>query len=172
MPWYLYLVGIAAGFLAGFINTLAGSGSLITLPVLILMGLPANIANGTNRIGIVLQNVVAVGSFKQQRVLDVRGGLILAIPTAAGAILGAQIAVNLNEQMMQRTIAVLMIVMLVVMLVRPKRWLEGKPEGVQQTLDWKKVILFFAIGVYGGFIQLESVSCFSSAWSWAQATTW
>ena len=52
MAWYLYTAIIAAGFLAGFINTLAGSGSLVTLPLLIFIGLPANVANGTNRVAI------------------------------------------------------------------------------------------------------------------------
>ena len=66
MDWYLYIAVIVAGFVAGFINTLAGSGSLITLPLLIFLGLPANIANGTNRIAILLQNAVAIKSFHQQ----------------------------------------------------------------------------------------------------------
>ncbi|GAB4534558.1 MAG: sulfite exporter TauE/SafE family protein [Anaerolineae bacterium] len=153
MAWYLYLAVIAAGFAAGFINTLAGSGSLITLPLLIFLGLPANVANGTNRVGILLQNVVAVGSFRQQRVLDLRGGLLLSIPAIIGSVLGAQIAINLNEEMMRRTIGALMIVMLIVILIRPKRWLEGRGEVENQRLTWVQVLIFFAIGVYGGFIQ-------------------
>ena len=153
MAWYLYLAVIAAGFAAGFINTLAGSGSLVTLPLLIFLGLPANVANGTNRIGILLQNVVSVGAFRQQKVLDWRGGLLLAIPAVVGSVIGAQIAVNLDEQMMRRAIGALMVVMLVVILVRPNRWLEGRPGAAHQRLDWKQALIFFAIGVYGGFIQ-------------------
>ncbi|HJS28417.1 MAG TPA: TSUP family transporter, partial [Anaerolineales bacterium] len=64
---------IVAGFLAGFINTVAGSGSLITLPLLIFLGLPASVANGTNRVGVLFQNVVAMGSFRKSGVLDLRG---------------------------------------------------------------------------------------------------
>jgi uncharacterized membrane protein YfcA len=153
LAWYLYLAVIAAGFVAGFINTLAGSGSLVTLPLLIFLGLPANVANGTNRIGILLQNVVGVGSFRQQKVLDIRGGLMLAAPAVVGSILGAQIAVNLDEQMMRRTIGVLMIVMLVVILIRPRRWLEGRGEVMDGRPAWTQLLIFFAIGVYGGFIQ-------------------
>ena len=153
MGWYFYPAAIAAGFLCGFINTLAGSGSLVTLPLLIFMGLPANVANGTNRIGIVFQNIVAVGSFRQQRVLDLRGGLILAIPASVGSMVGAQIAVNLDEQMMRRTIGALMVVMLVVILLQPKRWLEGRTDRQRHTVDWLQMALFFAIGIYGGFIQ-------------------
>jgi uncharacterized membrane protein YfcA len=150
LPWYLYLAVIAAGFAAGFINTLAGSGSLITLPLLIFLGLPATVANGTNRVAILMQNVVGVSSFRQQKVLDVRGGLMLAAPATVGAIIGAQIAVNLNEEVMRIVIGALMVVMI---LIRPKRWLEGRSEAVDHRFTWLQLLIFFAIGVYGGFIQ-------------------
>lgn len=153
MAWYLYLAVVAAGFAAGFINTLAGSGSLITLPLLIFLGLPANVANGTNRVGILLQNAVAVSSFRRQKVLDLRGGLMLSAPAVLGSILGAQIAVNLDEQTMRRTIGALMVVMLILMLARPNRWLEGRTQMISQRPAWTQLLVFFAIGMYGGFIQ-------------------
>jgi uncharacterized membrane protein YfcA len=153
MEWYLYPAVIAAGFACGYINTLAGSGSLITLPLLIFLGLPANVANGTNRVAILLQNVVAVSSFRQQKVLDVRRGLILAVPAVIGGVIGAQIAVNLDEEMMRRVIGVLMVVMLIIILVRPKRWLEGRPEMLGRHPGWMQLVIFFFIGIYGGFIQ-------------------
>ena len=153
MEWYIYPLVVGAGFLAGFINTLAGSGSLVTLPALIFAGLPANVANGTNRVGIVLQNVVGVSGFRQQKMLDLRGGLMLTVPAIIGSIIGAQIAVNLDEVTMRRTIGALMVVMLAVILVRPKRWLEGKPSLARQHLNWQQWLIFFLIGIYGGFIQ-------------------
>ena len=153
MTWYLYLAVIAAGFGAGFINTLAGSGSLITLPLLIFLGLPANVANGTNRVGVVFQNLVSVGSFRQNNMLDMRGGVILSIPAIVGSVIGAQIAVNLDEQLMRRTIGALMVVMLIIMFVRPNRWLRGHPEAMKQRPGLVQIIIFFAIGIYGGFIQ-------------------
>ena len=112
LDWYIYPAIIGAGFIAGFINTLAGSGSLVTLPLLIFLGLPANVANGTNRVGVLLQNVVAVDSFHRQKVMDWRRGLTLSLPAIVGSIIGAQIAVNLDETMMRRTIGALMVVML------------------------------------------------------------
>lgn len=153
MEWYIYLLTIAAGFAAGFINTLAGSGSLITLPLLIFIGLPANVANGTNRVAILLQTMVAVDKFRRDKVLDVRRGLRLAAPAIVGAILGAQIAVNLNEEVMETVIGILMVVMLGVVLVRPKRWLTGRPEMLGRQPGWLQVVVFFLIGIYGGFIQ-------------------
>ena len=153
MAWYLYLAVVAAGFGAGFINTLAGSGSLITLPLLIFLGLPANVANGTNRVAILAQNLVTVNSFSRQKVLDWRGGLQLAAPAVIGSLIGAQIAVNLNEEMMRRAIGVLMIIMLIVILVNPKHWLQGKFEKMSGNITWQLALTFFGIGLYGGFIQ-------------------
>ncbi len=153
MAWYLYLAVVAAGFTAGFINTLAGSGSLVTLPLLIFIGLPANVANGTNRVAILLQNVVGASSFRQQKALDVRGALMLGIPAVAGSIVGANIAVNLNEEVMRRVIGVIMVVMLFVILLRPKRWLQGELRSMAGWPRGWQLGLFFLIGMYGGFIQ-------------------
>lgn len=153
MDWYVYPLVIAAGFAAGFINTLAGSGSLITLPLLIFLGLPANVANGTNRVAVLLQTVVAVGKFRRDGQLDFRRALILAVPAVLGAVAGAQIAVNLNEQVMRTVIGILMVIMLLVLLVRPKRWLVGRPEMVDRNPGWLQMVVFFGIGMYGGFIQ-------------------
>lgn len=149
----LYALVLAAGFAAGLINTLAGSGSLITLPVLILLGLPATVANGTNRVGVILQNVVAGASFRRSKVLDMRGALLLSIPAVIGSLLGAQIAVNLDEALMQRVIGAVMVLMLFVILLRPERWLQGKLQTLPGGFNWQQGIALFAIGVYGGFIQ-------------------
>ena len=153
MPWYFYLLLTGAGFLAGVINTLAGSGSLITLPVLIFLGLPATIANGTNRVGVILQNIVAGLSFSRSRVLDLRGALILSVPAVFGSLLGASIAVNLNEELMERVIGAVMVLMLFVMWLRPQQWLEGKVLSLEKTISWQQAVVLFVIGVYGGFIQ-------------------
>jgi len=74
MDWYIFPLIVAAGFLAGFINTLAGSGSLITLPLLIFAGLPANVANGTNRVAVLMQTAVAVKRFRKSGTLDLKRG--------------------------------------------------------------------------------------------------
>jgi uncharacterized membrane protein YfcA len=153
MDWYILPIIVAGGFAAGFINTLAGSGSLITLPLLIFAGLPANVANGTNRVAVLLQTAVAVNRFRQSGTLDLRRGLQLTAPAIFGAILGAQIAVNLNDQAMKTVIGGLMVAMLVVVLVRPKRWLVGRPEMLMQRPGWLQLVIFFLIGIYGGFIQ-------------------
>lgn len=152
MDWYYYPLLIAGGFACGFINILAGSGSLITLPILIFIGLPVNVANGTNRVAILFQNIVGVARFRQSKMLDLKHGLALAIPAVFGAIAGAQIAVNLNERAMEITIGGLMIVMLVTLFIKPKRWLEGKGGNIK-SMGISQAAIFFLIGLYGGFIQ-------------------
>jgi len=151
--WLLYAAVVMAGFAAGFVNTLAGSGSLITLPLLIFMGLPATVANGTNRVAILAQNIVAVSSFRRQNVLDWRNGLALAGPAALGAFLGARIAVSLDNLMLERVIGALMVTMIGVILARPRRWLQTYPAERHPHSTPVSLLTFFAIGVYGGFIQ-------------------
>jgi uncharacterized membrane protein YfcA len=154
MEWYIYPAVIIAGFLAGFINTIAFSGSLITLPLLIFLGLPANIANGTNRVAILMQTAVGVGTFRQEKQLKLKKGFILAIPAILGAIIGAQIAINLDENLLRKTIGALMAVMLIILIIKPKRWLEGRPElNNRKNLSLSQIAAFFAVGLYGGFIQ-------------------
>jgi uncharacterized protein len=142
------------GFAAGFINTLAGSGSLLTLPILILLGLPANVANGTNRVGVVMQNIVAVATFRQRGALPLAGSWKLIVPSVAGAVLGAGLAVDLDEALLRRTIGVLMIVLIVVMLLKPERFIAEHLAPREPRL-FVEVPLFFVIGIYGGFIQVS-----------------
>lgn len=151
--WYTYIAVILAGVGAGFINTLAGSGSLITLPLLIFLGIPPTVANGTNRVGVLFQNIIATESFRRQKVLDARGAIILSIPAIFGSLLGAQIAVNLDETTMRRVIGMLMVAMLVVIIVQPKKWLHGELDRMEKRPSWWQLLLFFVIGIYGGFIQ-------------------
>lgn len=147
------LLLIVIGFLAGFINTFAGSGSLLSLYFLMFLGLPANVANGTNRIAILLQNIVGVSSFYKAKVLDVKTGLQYGLYALIGSLLGAQIAVELNDEIMEKVIGGLFIVMFIIVLLRPNAWIKGKAGNVKQLPNYVQFIIFFLIGIYGGFIQ-------------------
>jgi uncharacterized protein len=149
------------GFAAGFVNTIAGSGSLLTVPMLILLGLPANVANGTNRVGVTFQNMVAVAAFMRHGAIDYRGVWRLLVPSVLGGIVGAQLAVDLDEALLREVIGALMIGLLVVMLVQPERWLAA-PGARRRARLWLELPVFFAIGIYGGFIQI-GVGIFLSA---------
>lgn len=153
MEWYLYPLLIIAGMLAGFINTLAGSGSLITLPLLMFMGLPANVANATNRIGIFLQSAVGAASFRQSKVFEYREGLWFALPATFGSFIGAIAAVKLNSDIMEIIIGGLLLFMFFMVLYKPEKWISEKAGKIEGRPKLWQLIIFFLIGIYGGFIQ-------------------
>ena len=145
---------IVSGALVGFINTLAGGGSIISLSVLMMLGLPATVANGTNRIAIAVQTLTAVSSFKQQKVLEVKKGISLAIPAIVGSVIGAWIAVDINEVIFEKAIAVVMILMLVFILYKPQSWIKERTDLTSKKLTFWQILIFFLIGIYGGFIHV------------------
>ena len=149
-----WLIFILAGVFTGIINTLAGSGSLITLPIFILIcGLPAPVANGTNRIGVLVQGLVGIRGFWKHGQLPLQGVGWLLVPTIIGASLGAWVAVDLNEQAMNTAIGILMVFMLVVMLINPKRWIRESDPNPKRNRHPLTLLVFLGIGFYGGFIQ-------------------
>ncbi len=152
MEWYTYILVIAVGIVAGIINTMAAGGSMLTLPVLMALGLPPNMANGTNRIAIFLQNIVGVSRFHKEKVMDFPSGFKVGIPAAIGAIAGAFIAVNLNDEVMKLAIAGVMVVVFFLILLKPNRWINSH-ESHPPIPYWLQVIIYFFVGIYGGFIQ-------------------
>ncbi len=154
MNTYEIILLIVAGVFVGFINTLAGGGSIISLSILMLLGLPANVANGTNRIGILFQNIAGVASFKQQKVLETRKAMFLAIPAVIGSLIGAWVAVDINEEIFEKAIGGIMLLMMVLMLVNPQKLLHGRQNLTEKKISFWQILLFLGIGFYGGFIQL------------------
>lgn len=154
MSWLIVTALITSGLLVGFINTLAGGGTIISISLFIFLGLPATVANGTNRIAVFLQNIVSTASFKHQKVLDTRKGLLLGIPTVIGSVIGAEIAVDINEKLFERAIGVIMLIMLFFIIYKPQRWLKGKKELLTKKITPLQIIIFFFIGLYGGFIHV------------------
>lgn len=153
MEWYMYLAVIAAGLFAGFVNTLAGSGSLITLPLLMFLGLPANIANGTNRIGVFVQSIISSISFRKQKLYTVQEGLGMSVPAVAGALLGSLVAVRINERIMELLIGGLLIIMFFIILYKPEQWVKEHAQSTAMRRRWWVPVIFFLTGIYGGFIQ-------------------
>ena len=145
--WLGYALLFAAGAIAGTLNVLAGGGSFLTLPILIFLGLPAGIANGTNRVGILLQNVAAVWSFHRDAVMDWRSVAWAAVPATLGAGLGTWLALEISDQDFQRVLAFLMVVISLFSLWSPR---PQEQRGARLPL---LAAGFFAVGIYGGFVQ-------------------
>jgi hypothetical protein len=154
MSWITITALIVSGLFVGFINTLAGGGTIISLSLFMFLGLPANIANGTNRVAVILQNLTSVSEFRRKKVLDFKKANKLAIPTMIGAIIGAQIASDIDEAIFKKAIGVVMIVMMYFILTKPSQWLKGTEALLEKPVSWVQIIIFFAIGIYGGFVQV------------------
>lgn len=154
MDVFIYPLLILAGFCAGFINTLAGSGSVVSLAALHLAGLPLDMANGTNRIAILLQNVVGVTRFRQQGRLEVREHIGIILPAVAGGIAGAFIAGQVNKEILRISIGLCMLLVLGLLFFKPKRWLEGQADKLHRRSGPVRMLSFFLVGLYGGYLQI------------------
>ena len=148
------IVIVVAGILVGFINTLSGGGSVISLSLLIILGLPANIANGTNRISIFFQTLSSVGSFTRQKMFDSMKPIWLGIPATIGSVIGAFVAVDVNTKVIEIAMAVAMVIMVFFLFYKPDKWLKENPALLKGPLKWWQLVIFFFVGFYGGFIQV------------------
>ena len=149
------LIGIiilfAVGAVAAFINVNAGGGSSLTLPALIFLGLDPSVANGTNRVAILFQNVSAVYAFKKEKFYELKNSLILSALTLPGAIAGAIIAVKISDDLFEKILAVVMIFIIITMLLPKKKTDKTK---IDFTIDWKITLSMIVVGFYGAFIQV------------------
>lgn len=154
MEFYQVILILVVGTVAGFMNSVGGGGSLLTLPMLIFLGLPSTTANGTNRVALVVQNIAAVLSFKSKGVFDIKLNLWLGIPVLIGSLVGANFAVSLPDEIFNRILAVVMLLVLGVILWQPhKKYLNGEEENWDTGRKIKSAVVFFLVGIYSGFIQ-------------------
>ena len=151
--WYHYPLLIVVGFVVGFINTIAGGASLISLPVLIFLGLPPNVANGTNRVAIVFQTAISTAGFKSKGVSTFPFNLYLGKSGFIGGIIGAQLAVDIKGETFNRILAIIMIVVVLTIVFKPKINLTELSERTTGKYLWVSILAFFFIGIYGGFIN-------------------
>lgn len=148
-----YALLILAGFAAGFINTVAGGGTLLTMPMLIFMGLPPSVANGTNRIAIAIQTAIGVAGFKSKGVSTYPFSLYLGLTALAGSLIGAQIAVDIKGETFNKILAFIMIGVVILMILKPKVSVEEIVERTQGKYLHISMVIFFFLGIYGGFIN-------------------
>ena len=147
-------IAIVGGLVAGFINTLAGNGSAITLTILIeVLGLPPSVANATNRVGIMAQSVTGTWAFHKEGKLLLKRNLKYVIPIVVGSIAGALLAANVSNEQFRSVFKFLMVIMLGVILVKPKRWIR-ETEMVNVLPLYIVIPVFLGIGFYAGFIQM------------------
>ena len=154
--WQVLLLA-GTGVAAGILNVMAGGGSLMSVPIMLFLGVPGPVANGTNRISIIAQNIVAVRTFFRRGFSDFRLSLTLAAAATPGAVLGALVGVRLDGAWFDRVVAMVMLAVLVFMQLPSGRHSGGQgaehPTPTRRRLVIGHVLMFGA-GCWGGFIQI------------------
>lgn len=153
-----YLLLFAAGVAAGVINTVAGGGSVLTLPALIFAGIPAVAANATNRIGIIAQNVMAIHQFRRGGISEFPLTWRVTAAGFVGSILGAVLAARIPDESFEKILGVLMLLLLPLTLKKsPKATpLDGVPDHWSHLSSRRRTTVlgaFFLLGIYAGFLQ-------------------
>ena len=146
------LLLFCVGSLAGFINVMAGGGSTITLPTLIFLGLDSSLANGTNRVAILIQNISGIVSFRQEKYHKFKMSLKLASFTLPGAIAGSIVATTISDTLFQKILAYVLIGIIISLLL-PRPHQKKIEDSKQYQKNWFIYPAMVAVGFYGGFIQ-------------------
>jgi hypothetical protein len=151
--WQILSLLTLAGFLVGFVNTLAGSGSVITYGLFTFMGMPLGIVNGTIRMGVVVQSLFSTTRFFRHNLIELRLALQFAVPTVLGSLLGAEIGVEINPIIFRWLLICSLCVVLLILFFKPK-----EQKHLTRLKGWQlillRVIAFFLIGIYGGLIHM------------------
>lgn len=145
----LLLTGIATGFL----NVMAGGGSMLSVPIMIFLGVPGTIANATNRIAILPQNISAVIAFYRKGFANFRLSLSLAACTIPGTIVGAYIASRIPNDQFNGLLAIIMIIVLIVMALPNPKTIDNRESPTKNRLIAGHLLMVL-IGLWGGFIHI------------------
>jgi uncharacterized protein len=141
-----------AGFISSFINIMAGGGSTLTLGVMMLCGLPPSIANGTNRIGLLVAGLSGAAAYKSENLWSTKESLWFGLAALPGAVLGSLIAIRVDEIVFERLLALVIIFVIITLFLKPPQNTIHSRAGKSFARVWIYPVMFF-IGFYGGFIQ-------------------
>jgi uncharacterized membrane protein YfcA len=151
MPATSILLLLAGGVIGGVLNTLAGGASALTVPALVFIGLPGTIANGTNRVGVLVQSVVAAWRFRAEGVSGFRKSAPVLLPIGLGSLAGASAIAQVSDETFNLIFGVVMVLLVFPMLRPPRAADSTRPRKMWSTPV--RFAVFFLIGLYGGAIQ-------------------
>ncbi len=154
LTWIQVVLLISSGLLVGFINTMAGGGTIISISVLMFLGLPPVVANGTNRVAIIAQNITAVINFHRKKLIDWTKAFKLSIPIILGTVIGAYLGNKIPNDSFNYIFGGIAVFFAISLIFQPDRWLNEKKETLAKPISPLLYILFFFIGIYGGFIHV------------------
>ncbi len=136
------------GMFAGVINSMAGGGSLLTVPLLSLAGVDGLYANGTNRVAVLIQNGSTSYGYARKKVVRFQDALPIFFPAVVGGLIGALLVSGIDDDLFKKIFGVMMFPMLALSLWKPKAKAAPKPWPL-----WLNLIVFFLVGIYAGAIQ-------------------
>jgi len=144
---------IAVGFLAAFLNTVGGGGSLFSVPILTFLGLPITSANATSRVAILFQNIFAATGFRSKGVeLPLPYSIYLGLSAMIGGFIGSMLASRIQDEVFNKIFVGVMFLSVILIIFDP-----FKGSRTSEVYTMKSQILgtflFFFIGIYGGFVQ-------------------
>lgn len=148
MTFWEAILLIVGGTFAGVINSVAGGGSTLTVPLLVLAGVPGNSANGSNRVGVLTSNAAAATSFRRLGVDGLASAIPILAPVVAGSLVGSLAISRLTDETFETVFGLLMIPLIIMSIRKPKFRTDGEAWSRTVTL-----IVFFGIGIYGGAVQ-------------------
>ena len=146
--WQIAIILFFAGAAASFINMMAGGGSMLTVGIMILLGIDPSVANGTNRIGVLVGTGSGALAFKSEKFTDVKRSLLLGLCAIPGAIIGSLYSISISDLWFKKILAIVMILILATMFI-PKKKTKEKVKGSFMIYP-----AMFVVGLYGGFIQI------------------
>ena len=144
---------VISGMLVGFVNTMAAGGTIISMTLFMALGLPIVEASGTNRIAVVLQNLVSSFTFRRQNLLHMKTAMCLAVPVVIGVIIGAQFSMVVSERVFSIFFATGLVLMALMMLLKPDLWLKGREGGIRRMSPLSFFLLVLT-GFYGGSVYV------------------
>lgn len=156
MPIELVIAAFG-GFLCGFLNTVASSGSAVTLPLLVFMGLSPIVANATNRVPVVVAAFIATISFLRAKVIDWKIAIKILIPTVLGSIVGAEFVDTLPQENIKLLISVAVLLAFLLLFSGLKKILQKEFEEVTHFRLIENIILFL-VGFWLGLIVLDGAT--------------
>ena len=148
------VVLILSGIVVAFLNTFAGGASVISISLFMVMGMSPFQANVANRVPVAFQTVVSSYLFYKKKLLDWRRGLVIAIPSVLGCLVGSNVSVVINKQVFNVCLGLVLLMMLFFIFYKPEVWLKGNPKLLHRRLDWQTFTVFLLIGFYAGFIHV------------------
>ncbi len=143
---------VGGGAIAGFVNAFAGGGSALTIPLLMFAGLDAHLANGTNRLAVLVQAGVSGHAFHQREVRPWALSARAAVPAVVGAGLGAVVATRLSAPTLNAAFGVVFLTLAAAMAARPS-WLLPGDSGPVGRPGVGALLALFGVGLYGGLFQ-------------------